>query len=220
MTAYQQQIIDKTVVFVKRQMGSNEGGHDYWHVYRVRKTAEYIAQKEKADIFVVTLGALLHDIADAKFYNGDESKGSVIVRDFLHSLRLPHALIAKVEHIIRYVSFKNRYEVQGHLTPELSIVQDADRIDAIGAIGIARAFNYGGYKNRPLHNPAVPPQIDQSKEDYKNSTAPSINHFYEKLLLLKDMMNTETGRQLAQQRHRYMEEFLEQFFKEWDAEFD
>jgi len=215
----EQQIIENTVRFVKDKLRGNEAGHDWWHVYRVWKTADYLAQKENVSLFTVSLGALLHDIADAKFNGDDEEAGPAIAREFLTEQKVEKEIIEKVIHIIRYVSFKNREEAAGKITPELAVVQDADRLDAMGAIGIARTFNYGGFKNRPLYDPGIKPAVNQDKEAYKKSTAPTINHFYEKLLLLKDLMNTETGKTLAKHRHEYMLDFLDEFFKEWEGGF-
>src|ERR1043165_2557148 len=201
----QQSIIEQTVAHVKLTLSGAEGGHDWWHIHRVWKTAQYIATAEHADELVVSLGALLHDIADSKFHNGDETIGPRMARQWLESLGVKEATIQHVENIISHISFKGGNHQQAFKSKELDIVQDADRLDAIGAIGIARAFNYGGFKNRPLHDPTVPPNMTMSKEEYKNNQAPTINHFYEKLLLLKDRMNTETGRKLAMQRLGFME---------------
>jgi uncharacterized protein len=167
---------------------------------------------------VVKLGALLHDIADSKFHNGDETVGPKIAREFLESENLDEATIQHVISIIENVSFKGGNTEKAFSSVELDIVQDADRLDAIGAIGIARTFNYGGFKNRPLYNPKIAPNLRMSKEEYKNSEAPTLNHFYEKLLLLKDKMNTETGKQIAKDRHQFMMTFLSQFYAEWDGE--
>jgi uncharacterized protein len=210
-------IIEETVKYVKNQLTDAEGGHDWWHIHRVWKTAQHIAAAEKADDLVVALGALLHDIADSKFHNGDETVGPRKARAWLQSLEVEEPVIEHVENIITHISFKGGNHHQPFKSKELDIVQDADRLDAIGAIGIARAFNYGGFKNRPLHDPTVTPNMHMSKEEYKNSKAPTINHFYEKLLLLKDRMNTETGKQLALQRHEFMESYLKQFYGEWDG---
>lgn len=215
----QQSVIEQTVAHVKLTLSDAEGGHDWWHIHRVWKTAQHIATAEQADELVVALGALLHDIADSKFHNGDETVGPRKAREWLVSIGVEEPVILHVENIITHISFKGGNHQQAFKSKELDIVQDADRLDAIGAIGIARAFNYGGFKNRPLHDPAVPPNMNMSKEEYKNNKAPTINHFYEKLLLLKDRMNTETGRQLAMQRHMFMENYLKQFYGEWDAEF-
>ena len=206
--------INKTILFVKQKLENAEGGHDWFHIERVYKNALLIADGEICDANVVKLGALLHDIADSKFHNGDETIGPKIAREFLESENVDQATIQHVIDIIKNISFKGGNTEKSFSSIELDIVQDADRLDAIGAIGIARAFNYGGFKNRPLYNPDIAPKLNMSKEEYKNSQAPTLNHFYEKLLLLKDKMNTETGNQIAQERHRYMEGFLSQFYAE------
>ena len=177
-----------------------------------------IAKHEGVDVFVVALGALLHDIADSKFHNGDESVGPRVASDFLKSQDVTEDVITHVIQIINNISFKGGKVARTFSSKELDVVQDADRLDALGAIGIARTFNYGGFKNRAIYNPNIAPNLEMTKEEYKASTAPTINHFYEKLLLLKDKMNTNTGRHLAEQRHNYMEQFLEQFYKEWNGE--
>jgi uncharacterized protein len=210
-------LIAKTIQFVKQQLEGAEGGHDWFHIERVWKNAKLISKTEKADTLVVELGALLHDIADSKFYNGDESVGPKIAREFLKSQHVSDEVIEHIEQIILNISFKGGNFEQPFTSPELDILQDADRLDAIGAIGIARCFNYGGFKNRPIYNPDIEPKMNMSKEIYKKSAAPTINHFYEKLLLLKDRMNTQTGKKIAQERHRYMEGFLSQFYDEWDG---
>lgn len=212
------EIVNKTILFVKKKLENAEGGHDWFHIERVYRNALSIADGEVCDIDVVKLGALLHDIADSKFHDGNETLGPKMAREFLASNDVDEATIQHVINIIENVSFKGGNTEKLFSSIELDIVQDADRLDAIGAIGIARAFNYGGFKNRPLHNPNIAPKLHMSKEEYKNSQAPTINHFYEKLLLLKDKMNTETGKQIAQERHRYMEGFLSQFYAEWDGE--
>jgi uncharacterized protein len=210
-------LINKTILFVKEKLENAEGGHDWFHIERVYKNALQIADCEVCDANVVKLGALLHDIADSKFYNGDETIGPKIAREFLESENVDEATIQHVINIIENISFKGGNTEKTFSSLELNIVQDADRLDAIGAIGIARAFNYGGFKNRPLHNPNIAPKLHQSKEEYKNSQAPTLNHFYEKLLLLKDKMNTQTGKTIAQERHLFMEKFLSQFYAEWDG---
>lgn len=214
----QEDIIQKTIQFVKEALVDAEGGHDWWHIYRVWQLAKNIAVSENASLFVVELGALLHDIADSKFHNGNEELGPEKARKFLSSLRVEDSVIAHVENIIMHISFKGGNEAQGFKSPELDIVQDADRLDALGAIGIARTFNYGGFKNREIYNPDIKPNLNMTKEEYKNSTAPTLNHFYEKLLLLKDRMNTVTGQKMAEQRHRFMESYLDEFYKEWNGE--
>jgi uncharacterized protein len=211
-------IVNKTILFVKKKLDNAEGGHDWFHIERVYKNALSIADNEVCDYTVVKLGALLHDIADSKFHDGDETIGPQIAREFLESNKVDGATIQHVINIIENISFKGGNTEKSFSSIELDIVQDADRLDAIGAIGIARTFNYGGFKNRPLYNPNIAPKLHMSKEEYKNSQAPTLNHFYEKLLFLKDKMNTETGKQIAQERHRYMEGFLSQFYAEWDGE--
>jgi uncharacterized protein len=212
------EIVNKTTLFVKEKLESAEGGHDWFHIERVYKNALLIADGEVCDDTVVKLGALLHDIADSKFHNGDESIGPKIAREFLESENVDQTTIQHVIDIIENISFKGGNTEKTFSSIELDIVQDADRLDAIGAIGIARTFNYGGFKNRPLYNPNIAPNLHMSKEEYKNSQGPTVNHFYEKLLLLKDKMNTETGKQIAKDRHLYMEGFLSQFYAEWDGE--
>ena len=209
------QIIARTVDFVKEKLKNAEGGHDWFHIERVFKNARIIAASEEVDGFIVALGALLHDIADSKFHNGDETIGPKIARQFLQEQQVPEDAILHVENIIKWISFKGGNETQEFSSPELDVVQDADRLDALGAIGIARTFNYGGHKGRPIFDPDVKPNLNMTKEEYKASSAPTINHFYEKLLLLKDRMNTKTGKKLAQERHDFMVGFLEQFYKEW-----
>jgi uncharacterized protein len=211
-------IIDNTILFVKKQLAHAEGGHDWFHIERVYKNALLIAKEEDCDVSVVKLAALLHDIADSKFHGGDESIGPKIAREFLESQNISEEIISHVITIIENISFKGGNFEKTFSSKELEIVQDADRLDAIGAIGIARTFNYGGFKNRPIYNPNIQPKLNMSKEEYKNSEAPTINHFYEKLLLLKDKMNTETGKKIAKKRHDFMVHFLAQFYAEWDGE--
>jgi len=212
-----QQIIDNTIIFVKETLKNAEGGHDWFHIERVYKNSLLIAKDEAVDVFVVSLGALLHDIADSKFHNGDETVGPKIATEFLENQRIDAVVIGHVVQIINNISFKGGKVARTFSSKELDVVQDADRLDAIGAVGIARTFNYGGFKNRAIYNPEIQPALNMTKEEYKNSTAPTINHFYEKLLLLKDKMNTDTGRLLAQQRHKFMELYLKQFYAEWEG---
>ncbi len=199
-------------------MKGAEGGHDWFHIERVHKNAVLIAKGEKSNFQVVELAALLHDIADSKFHSGDEHIGPSTARNFLESENVDQETIDHVVKIIENVSFKGGHSLRDFRSMELDIVRDADRLDAIGAIGIARAFNYGGFKNREIYNPETPPRLVQSKEEYKNSKAPTINHFYEKLLLLNDLMTTKTGLEIAENRHRFMEEYLVQFYSEWNGE--
>lgn len=211
-------IIDKTILFVKSKLEQAEGGHDWFHIERVYKNALLIAQEETCDLTMVKLGALLHDIADSKFHDGDETIGPKTARLFLEAEKVDEATIVHVVNIIENISFKGGNFEKKFSSKELEIVQDADRLDAIGAIGIARCFNYGGFKNRALYNPAIPPKFGMSKEEYKTNDSPTINHFYEKLFLLKDKMNTLTGKKIAEARHRFMENFLSQFYAEWEGE--
>jgi uncharacterized protein len=208
-------LISLTADFVRRTLEGSEAGHDWWHIQRVWNNAKLIGKAEQVDILVVELAALLHDIADSKFHNGDEEIGPRIATDFLSSINLDPNKIEHIQQIIRNMSFKASLGTITFHSKELEVVQDADRLDAIGAIGIARAFTYGGFKNREIYNPTIPPQLNMSKEEYKKSAAPTINHFYEKLLLLKSKMNTPTGREIATQRHQFMEMYLDEFYKEW-----
>lgn len=209
------QIIKKTTTYVKNKLYGEGSGHDWWHIVRVVSTAKTIAKKEKADLFIVELAALLHDIADWKFNDGDEMAGSRVSKEWLIKLKVNPEVIDHVCDIIATSSFKGAGVKSEMKTLEGKIVQDADRLDAIGAIGIARTFAYGGHKNREIYNPTIKPQLHKTAEQYKSNNSPTINHFYEKLLLLKNLMNTKTGRRIALKRHRYMEEFLKQFFAEW-----
>ncbi len=213
-----QNLINDTIAFVKKELENAEGGHDWFHIERVYKNAVLIAKGENCDILIVQLGALLHDIADSKFHDGDETVGPKKARLFLESKNVSENTITHVVNIIENISFKGGHETKKFSSLELNIVQDADRLDAIGAIGVARTFNYGGFKNRAIYNPEIKPNLNMSKEEYKNSDAPTINHFYEKLLLLKDKMNTKTGKKIADQRHDFMELFLTQFYAEWNGE--
>ena len=212
-------IIDNTVAFVKETLKGAEGGHDWFHIERVLNNAQLISKGEKVDIFIVSLGALLHDIADAKFYDGDETIGPKKAAEFLLSQNVDSSVIEHISNIIENISFKNSLSAEGiqFSSNELDVIQDADRLDAIGAIGIARCFNYGGFKNREIYNPDIEPNLNMSKDEYKIATTPTINHFYEKLLLLKNKMNTKTGRRIAADRHKYMEKYLEQFYAEWNG---
>ena len=210
--------IIETVQYVKKTLAGAEGGHDWFHIERVWKNAKLIASGEECDLEVVELAALLHDIADSKFHGGDEEIGPKKAREYLSNARIETHKVNHVVSIIENVSFKGGHNARNHSSIELDIVQDADRLDAIGAIGIARTFNYGGFKNRAIYDPSIAPNLNMTKEEYKKSTAPTINHFYEKLLLLKDLMNTESGKRIAEQRHQYMEGFLNQFYNEWNGQ--
>lgn len=210
-------LIQNTIQLVKQKLEGTESGHDWFHIERVWKLSTYIQEREGGDQQVIELAALLHDIADPKFHNGDETLAAKIVNEFLTEQKLDNETIGKVIFIIENMSFKNRNDAPQNLPLELKIVQDADRLDAIGAIGIARTFNFGGYKNNLMYHPDIPPKINQTKEEYKKSNGTTINHFYEKLLLLKDLMNTNTAKDLATERHQLMLNFLDEFYKEWNV---
>lgn len=210
-------LVRHTEDFVKTSLEGAEAGHDWFHTDRVRKLAKKISEKEGGDVLVIELAALLHDIADPKFHNGDEGLALKISRNFLENEGLAEEKIRQILFVIRHLSFKNSGEMPEQLPLELKIVQDADRLDAIGAIGIARTFNFGGFKNNLMYHPDIKPNLNQTKEEYKKSEGTTINHFYEKLLLLKDLMNTETGREMAEERHTFMLRFLERFYNEWEV---
>ena len=211
-------IIEATKVFVKATLKGAEAGHDWFHTLRVYNNARLIAKSESVDLYIVALGALLHDIADSKFHNGDDTVGPRVARKFLLQHNIDNFVIDSVIDIINNISFNKSLETNNKPNSiELDVVQDADRLDAIGAIGIARCFNYGGFKNRKLFDPSIKPNLKMSKKEYKNSKAPTINHFYEKLLLLSDKMNTKTGKKIAKDRHQFMTEYLDQFHAEWEG---
>jgi len=219
MTSFStEEIIENTITFVKNELKNAEGGHDWFHIERVYKNTLLISESETVDKTVVAIGALLHDIADSKFHDGDETVGPKKAWQFLKTQNLPEEIIEHVINIIENVSFKGGNKAQKFHSKELEVVQDADRLDALGAIGIARTFNFGGFKNRKLYDPEITPNLNMTPSEYKASDAPTINHFYEKLLLLKDRMNTETGKQIAAERHLFMETFLQQFYAEWGGE--
>lgn len=215
-------IIENTAAFIEEKFRAEGSGHDWPHIRRVwqvaRALAAQMAPHEPLDQEVTELAALLHDIADWKFHGGDYEAGPRAARAWLVSQQVPEATVARVEQVIREVSFKGLGVETPVSSPEAAVVQDADRLDAIGAIGVGRAFAYGGHKGRPLHDPATPPVAHADFEQYKQSTAPTLNHFYEKLLHLKDRLHTPAARQLAEERHRFMEEFVAQFLREWDSE--
>ena len=213
------ELIKKTVELVKQKLEGTESGHDWFHIERVWKLSLKIQEKEGGDKLIIELAALLHDIADPKFHNGDETIATKIVTEFLTEQNLDSETIEKVIFIIENMSFKNRNDAPDNLPLELKIVQDADRLDAIGAIGIARTFNFGGYKNNLMYHPDIEPKLNQSKEEYKKSNGTTINHFYEKLLLLKDLLNTKTAQEIAEHRHQFMLQFLDEFYKEWNVTF-
>lgn len=210
----EKEILKQTSDFVRQKLEGEGTGHDWWHIYRVWQNAKAIVKEEGGNVFVIELAALLHDIADHKFHNGDESVGPKVATAFLLSLDVFQVVIDQVIQIMEEISFS-----KGMLPSSLEgrIVQDADRLDAIGAIGIARAFAYGGYKEREIYNPDIPSTEYATKEEYKKNTNPTVNHFYEKLLLLKDLMNTAKGKAMAEERHIFMKNYLEQFYQEWDG---
>lgn len=211
-------LLENTIAFVKNELQDAEGGHDWFHIERVFKNAKLIAESETVNNLVVQLAALLHDIADSKFHGGDDSIGPKKAAQFLSSQEISEEESQHIVNIVANVSFKGGNAKKTFHSKELEVVQDADRLDALGAIGIARTFNYGGFKNRKLYDPAISPQLKMTPTEYKASMAPTINHFYEKLLLLKDKMNTKTAKKIAQERHRFMEQFLKQFYAEWNGE--
>jgi uncharacterized protein len=210
--------IDKTILFVKKELANAEGGHDWFHINRVYNNAKNIAKTENVNLLIVELGALLHDIADSKFHNGDEEIGPKKAKEFLESINVEKSIISHVENIVRHISFSGGNHKREFNSIEMDVVQDADKLDAIGAIGIGRTFTYGGHINRQMYNPEIKVNLNMTKEEYKKNKDPTINHFYEKLLLLKDKMNTKTGKKIAKNRHEFMEKYLEQFYKEWNGE--
>jgi len=211
-------LIQNTIAFVQQELNDAEGGHDWFHVHRVYKNALLISENENVNKTIVALGALLHDIADSKFHNGDETIGPKKAKAFLQTQAVSQDTVTHIIKIIENVSFKGGNTLKTFHSKELEVLQDADRLDAIGAIGIARTFNYGGFKNRVIYNPLIKPKLEMTPQEYKASDAPTINHFYEKLLKLKDKMNTSSGKKIAQERHVFMENFLEQFYQEWNGE--
>ncbi len=217
MSLHLNKLTERTISFVKQELTNAEGGHDWWHTYRVWKVALKIAKNEDANITVVNLAALLHDIADSKFHNGDEEIGPRVAHDFLTNQKIDKQTIEHIVLIIKNMSFKNTFDNVSFSSIELDIVRDADRLDAIGAIGIARTFNYGGFIGSEIYNPDISPETMLTKEQYKKHKNPTINHFYEKLLLLKDLMTTSTGKQIGIERHKFMELYLDQFYNEWDG---
>ncbi len=212
----QQEIIQKTVEYIKGEFSDDSSGHDWWHIHRVWRNAVAICEQENADLFIVQLAALLHDLDDWKFNDSDDET-PLRARAWLEACSVDIPTADKVCGIITHISFKGAGVENKMNSLEGLIVQDADRLDAIGAIGIGRAFAYGGYKNRMMYDPQSPPQLHASFEEYKNSRSATINHFYEKLLLLKDMLNTPTARRIGEQRHAVMLRFLDQFMNEWEG---
>jgi uncharacterized protein len=211
------EFIKKTEEFVKIKLKDFDSAHNWWHIERVRKSAFYINSTENlTDPFTIDLSALMHDVADSKFVGDNEPDGYIVAETFLKGIGIDKNVIGKVIFVMKNISFSLGDKQTGEMTPELKVVQDADRLDAMGAIGIARAFNYGGFRNREIYIPEESPKLYMKKAEYKKSFPSTINHFYDKLLLLKDLMNTKTGRELAEERHKFMELFLDEFYKEWE----
>ena len=210
-------ILEKTIDYVKQELQGIESGHDWFHIQRVLTNTDMLLESEKGDPLICQLAALLHDIADSKFHGGNEEIGPLKAQAFLESMHINSESIEHVTNIIRHMSFSSSFSTPPFDSPEYRIVQDADRLDAIGAIGIARAFNYGGYKNREIYNPEIQVQEINTSENYKSNADPTINHFYVKLLKLKDKMNTKTARSIAEKRHAFMLAFLDQFYQEWSG---
>ncbi len=211
--------LEKTVSFVKSRLENAEAGHDWWHILRVLNNSEKIAKEyPEANMRVIQLSALLHDIADAKFHAGDEEVGIEIAREHLQELDIPTSDRQHILNIMNFISYKGGFDEGKFDSLEFRIIQDADRLDALGAIGIARTFSYGGYKGNPFFDPAIPPNMNMSREEYKKSNAPTVNHFYEKLFLLRDLMKTQKGKEMAEERHQFMELYLQHFYTEWGLE--
>jgi uncharacterized protein len=213
-----EELLQATALHIRQLLSHDSSGHDWWHIDRVRRNALRIGREERANLLIVELAALLHDIADWKFHGGDETAGPKAARQWLADCNADPTIVQHVCEIIAEVSFKGAGVPTLMKTLEGKCVQDADRLDAIGAIGIARAFAFGGHFGRAMYDPDIPPEQHQSFHAYKTKSGPTINHFYEKLLLLKDRMQTDTGRRLAAQRHQFMEQFLAHFFAEWNPE--
>lgn len=211
------QIINKTAKYIEKKLKGEGSGHDWWHIYRVWMLAKEVGKKEKGDLFLIELASLLHDIADWKFTGGDDSIGPKLASEWLNKLKVDNSIVEEVANIIKDMSFKGVEVKTPMKSLEGRVVQDADRLDAIGAIGIARTFAYGGHTGREIYNPDIKPKMHKSFKAYKNNNSPTVNHFYEKLLLLKDLMNTETAKKFAISRHRFMEVYLKEFYSEWEG---
>ncbi|NMC57863.1 MAG: HD domain-containing protein [Candidatus Methanofastidiosa archaeon] len=214
----QDQIINKTKEFVFNKLKDDSSGHDWWHSFRVWNIAKKIGREEKANLFTVELAALLHDIADWKLNNGDYTKSDKIIDEWLSIFNIDQSQITEIQNIIHSISFKGAgVKSQENLSIEAKVVQDADRLDALGAIGIARTFAYGGKFDRAIHDPGEKPVLHSTSESYLNSKSTSINHFYEKLLIIKDRMNTKTAKNIAIHRHQFLLFYLDEFHKEWNG---
>jgi len=211
--------IKKVNGYVKKNLGSEPTGHDWWHSWRVWKLSKKIAKKEGGNLFIIEVSALLHDVADWKFHDGSTTKGMKKIKTLLKKLGVNEGTTNHICNIIENISFKGAGVKNKIKTKEGMIVQDADRLDVLGAIGIARAFAYGGFKQREIYNPSVKIKFHKSFNEYKKAKSTSINHFYEKLLLIKDRLNTKTAKKIARERHKFLEDYLKQFFKEWKVKF-
>ncbi len=211
----QKSILSATENYIRQTFETEGSGHDWWHIYRVWKLAVQIQKNEGGDLFIIEMAALLHDLDDWKLKSGNHLENKT--QQWLEKLEVTKVEKAKIIEVIQQVSFKGAGVETPALSAEAKIVQDADRLDAIGAIGIARTFAYGGNKNRLIYNPEIKPEMHENFEAYKNSTAPTINHFYEKLLLLKERLNTDSAKEIAKGRHKFMEDFLQRFFEEWEG---
>ncbi len=209
----QKSILSATENYIRQTFETEGSGHDWWHIYRVWKLTVQIQKNEGGDLFIIEMAALLHDLDDWKLKSGNHLENKT--QQWLEKLEVTKVEKAKIVEVIQQVSFKGAGVKTPALSAEAKIVQDADRLDAIGAIGIARTFAYGGNKNRLIYNPEIKPEMHENFEAYKNSTAPTINHFYEKLLLLKERLNTDSAKEIAKGRHKFMEDFLQRFFEEW-----
>lgn len=214
----EKKIIEEIKKYLKENFKADATGHDWWHFWRVWKMAKEIAKKEGGNLFVIELAALLHDVADYKFNDGDDKAGGKTARVLLEKLNVDKKSIEQVCQIIDNVSFKGAGVKNGIKTKEGMIVQDADRLDVMGAMGIARTLAYGGFTKREIYNPEIKPRFYKTFEAYKNNQSSSINHFYEKLLLLENRLNTKTAKKIGKERHLFMENYLKQFFKEWNVE--
>jgi uncharacterized protein len=212
------QVIERTADYMKERLSNESSGHDWWHVYRVWRMGRKIATSEGANLYVVELACLLHDIADYKLHGGNEEIGPRLAGEWLEKMQVEGDVISHVCEIIKEMSFKGAGVKTQMRTKEGMVVQDADRLDAIGAIGIARCFAFGGAKGNVIYDPSIPVKMDMSEEEYKKANYTQINHFYEKLMLLKDRMNTQTAKRMAEEKHQFMERFLGQFHREWNVE--
>ena len=209
--------ISHTADFIRKEFSKEGSGHDWWHIYRVWQNARKILSYEHADAEVVQLAVLLHELPDEKLFEGGKEQGIRRSREWLNALDVPEEKVNQIEEILRRCSFRDSIDDTAEPSQELAIVRDADRLDALGAIGIARCFTFNGYKGNMTYDPDNPPNTELNKEEYQKDNSPAINHFYEKLFRLKDLMHTEQGRAMAEHRHQYMEQFIDEFFQEWEG---